>query len=142
MANGKFEAIMTIFILIIFEFWKSVNNNKHRYQQVIYVAICKLCKDKFEVNNNFYIGQTVNSFISSCNGHRDKFKPERFDQSALSLHNIMNSHINKFNEKLNNFDFGVVKVVNPMDLDRTEDCLIYISKVDTVGLNRYKCSKF
>ena len=31
---------------------------------VIYVAICKLCKEKFEVNNNFYIGQTVNSFMS------------------------------------------------------------------------------
>ena len=83
--------------------------------------------------------------MSRCNGHRDKFKPESFDQSALSLH-IINSHLDNFklklNDKLNNFDFGVVKLVNPMDLDRAEDCLIYITKADTVGLNRYRCSKF
>ena len=45
--------------------------------------------------------------MSRCNGHRDKFKPERFDQSALSLL-IMNSHKDKFNDELNNFEFGVV----------------------------------
>ena len=53
----------------------------------------------------------------------------------------METHTDMFGEKLKNFDFGVVKVVNPLDLDRAEDCLIYTTKADTVGLNRYTCSK-
>ena len=54
----------------------------------------------------------------------------------------MDKHPKHFSEKLDNFDFhGIVKSVNPMDLHRAEDCLIFITKADTVGLNRYKCSK-
>ena len=53
----------------------------------------------------------------------------------------MDKHPEHFNKKLDNFDFGIVKSVNPMDLNRAEDCLIFITKADTVGLNRYKCSK-
>ena len=69
-----------------------------------------------------------------------KFKPDRFDQSALSMH-VMDCHVEEFGSKLNNFDFGVVKSVNPIDLDRAEDCLIYSTKADIVGLNRYKVSR-
>ena len=79
--------------------------------------------------------------MSRCNFHRDKFKLDRFDQSALSLH-IMDKHYTEnFGDKLFNFGFGVIKSVNPLDLDRAEDYFIYITKADTVGLNRYKCSK-
>ena len=111
-------------------------------ESVIYVAICKICCVQNHMNvNNFYFGQTVNSLMSRCNGHRDKFKPDRFDQSALSMH-VMDSHIEEFGSKLENFDFGIVKSVSPMDLDhRAEDCLIYSTKADIVGLNRYKVSR-
>ena len=107
----------------------------------MYLALCRLCKDQHSLNNeNFYFGQTVNSLMSRCNGHRDKFKLDRFDQSALSMY-IMDKHPQSFGDKLNNFDFGVVKAVSPLQLDRAEDCLIYVTKADTVGLNRYKVSR-
>ena len=77
---------------------------------------------------------------SRCNGHRDEFKLDGYEKSALSLH-IMDKHPEHFGEKLDNFDFGIVKSVNPMDLHRAEDCLIFITKADTIGLNRYKSSK-
>ena len=49
--------------------------------------------------------------------------------------NVIIGHLNY--QYLNNFDFGVVKVVNPMDLDRAEDFLYTLpfTKADTVGLN-------
>ena len=110
-------------------------------ESVIYVAICKFCREQNHENvNNFYFGQTINSLMSRCNGHRDKFKPDRFDQSALSWH-IMDYHTEEFSSKLESFDFGVVKTVSPMDLDRVEDCFIYATKADIVGLNRYKVSR-
>ena len=110
-------------------------------ESVIYVAICKLCRElSNEIVNNFYLGQTINSLMSRNNGHRDKFKPDRFDQSALAWH-IMDAHVDKFSSKLESYDFGVVKTVSPMELDRAEDCLIYITKADLVGINRYKVSK-
>ncbi len=108
---------------------------------VVYLALCKLCKDQEPQNsNNFYFGQTVNTLMSKCNGHREKFKMEKFDQSALSMH-VMDKHPAYFGDKLNNFDFGVVKAVDAMQLDRVEDCFIYVTKADSVGLNRYKVSK-
>ena len=91
-------------------------------ESVIHVSICGHCREQF-VNNfdNFYIGQKLNSLISRCNGHRDTFKLDyRFHQSALSLH-IMDKHTENFGDKLFNFDFGVMKSVNPLDLDRAED---------------------
>lgn len=110
-------------------------------ESVIYVAICKYCQGQGNQNmDNFYIGQTLNTLMSRCNGHRDKFKIDKFDQSALSLH-IMDKHPDNFGDKLLNFDFGVIKSVNPLDLDRAEDCFIYITKADIIGLNRYKCAR-
>ena len=49
---------------------------------------------------------------------------------------VMDSHIEEFGSKLENFDFGIVKSVSPMDLDRAEDCLIYSTEADIVELNR------
>ena len=74
-------------------------------ESVIYVAICKLCKELSHENvNNFYFGQTINNLMGRCNGHRDKFKPDRFDQSALAWH-IMDTQVNDFGSKLESFDF-------------------------------------
>ena len=53
----------------------------------------------------------------------------------------MDKHPDNFGDKLLNFDFGVIKSVNPLDLDRAEDCFIYITKADIIGLNRYKCAR-
>ena len=54
---------------------------------------------------------------------------------------IMDKHAENFGDKLNSFDFGIIKSVDPLDLDRAEDCMTYITKADTVGLNRYKVSR-
>ena len=106
---------------------------------VVYIAICKLCKEPIPTSN-FYFGQTINTTMCRCNGHRDKFKLHKFDQSALSLH-IMEEHEEYFHEKLNNFDFGVVKQVSAQNLNRCEDFYIWHTKADKDGLNRYKVSK-
>ena len=50
----------------------------------------------------------------------------------------MDEHPEKSGDKFFNFDFGVIKSVNPL---KAEDCLIYITQADIVGFNRYKCSK-
>ena len=78
--------------------------------------------------------------MSRCNGHRDKFKLNKYDQSALSLH-IYEKHVEYFGEKLNNFDFGIVKRVSPMQLDRVEDNYIFRTEADIKGLNRYKVTR-
>ena len=106
---------------------------------VIYVAICKLCREH-NIASNYYFGQTITTLMSRCNGHRDKFKVSSFDKSALSLH-IMEEHEEHFNDKLNNFDFGVVKHVSPLNLNRCEDFYIHLTAADKDGLNRYKVSK-
>ena len=43
--------------------------------------------------------------------------------------------------ELNNFDFGIVKSVRPVQLDRVEDFYIYSTRADFVGLNRDKVAK-
>ena len=106
---------------------------------VIYLAICRLCEDILNLSN-FYFGQTVNSLMGRNNGHRDKFSLNKYDKSALSMH-IYEKHIDNFGDKLKNYDFGVVKHVSAVKLDRTEDFYIYITQADTKGLNRYKVSK-
>ena len=50
---------------------------------------------------------------------------------------IYEKHLDVFQDKLNNYSFGVVKHVNANQLDRTEDFYIYKTQADTKGLNRY-----
>ncbi len=102
-------------------------------ESVVYLATCIHCDD-------FYFGQTVNTLMSRCNGHRDKFKLVNEDKSALS-HHIYENHLEKFDLKLENFNFGVVKKVCPRQLDRVEDYYIYCTDADTKGLNRYLVTK-
>ena len=106
---------------------------------LIYIAICKLCNDPNSLSN-FYFGQTRNSLMSRNNGHRDKFSIMKYDKSALSMH-IYDKHLEHFENKLLNYDFGVVKHVNPTALDRAEDFYIFVTEADLKGLNRYKLSK-
>ena len=55
-------------------------------------------------------------------GHRSAFKltNEDYEKSALSAH-VYECHIENFGEKLNNFNFGIVKNTSPSRLDKTED---------------------
>ena len=98
-------------------------------ESVVYLATCNHCLD-------FYFGQTVNTLMSRCNGHRDKFKFGKEDQSALS-HHIFEKHLENFDHKLDNFKFGVVRQVDPRQLDRVEDFYIFSTNADIQGLNRY-----
>ena len=86
-----------------------------------------------------YFGQTCNRLHFRLNGHRSCFKVENlcYEKSALSMH-IFTDHLAHFGEKLDNFDFGIVKKVASRDLDRAEDFFIFNSRADIVGLNRYK----
>ena len=108
---------------------------------VIYLALCKLCDDPKNLNN-FYWGQTRNSLMTRNNGHRSSFSVQldKYDKSALSMH-IFDKHLENFTDKLNNYNFGVVKHVAPTSLDRTEDFYIYSTEADIKGLNRYKVTK-
>ena len=102
-------------------------------EYVIYLATCKLCGHDKRIDN-FYFGQTINSTMCHCNSHRDKFKINNYEKSALSLH-IMDEHSDNFENKLNNFDFGVVEHVSPEHLNRREGYYIYETGADKYGLN-------
>ena len=104
---------------------------------VIYVARCHIC---FDGNvTQFYFGQTCNRFHLRLNGHRSCFKIDNlsYEKSALSMH-IFTEHLSHFGEKLDNFDFGIIKKVAPRNLDKAEDFFIFNSRSDILGLNRYK----
>ena len=51
---------------------------------------------------------------------------------------IFTEHLSHFGEKLDNFDFGIIKKVAPRNLDKAEDFFIFNSRSDILGLNRYK----
>ena len=46
-----------------------------------------------------------------------------------------------FENKLENYNFGIVKHAAASRLDRLEDSYIYSTDADTKGLNRYKVIK-
>ena len=87
----------------------------------------------------FYVGQTINPLHIRLNNHRACFKLSNFkyEQSALSLH-VFEKHVETFQDKLNNFNLGVITSTSPKDLNRKEDFYIYISKADSISLNRIK----
>ena len=99
----------------------------------MYIAVCKYCVCEF------YIGQTINPAHIRFNGHRSCFKLNNFkyEQSALSQH-IFDQHPDNFDQKLFNYNFGILKSCSPKDLNRLEDFYVYITKADAISLNRYK----
>ena len=101
-------------------------------ENCIYLYVCKLCKD----NDGFYVGQTTNTCRGRANGHRSDFNYRDFSKSALS-HHVYEEHPEHLMQKLNNFKLGVVKVSNPMHLDRSEDYYVELTNAD-LSLNRYK----
>ena len=70
------------------------------------------------------------------NGHRDKFCIDdrlKFEQSALSMHCYLK---HKTHFTLTTFKVGIVRKVNPMDLDREEERYIFNYRTKVLGLNR------
>lgn len=106
---------------------------------IVYLGICKNCNDPLH-NGDFYFGQSVNSLMTRNNGHRGSYKLSAYDKSAFSMHTY-DKHIECFDKKLDNYEFGVVKHVASCRLSRAEDFYIYSTDADTKGLNRYKVMK-
>ena len=105
---------------------------------VIYMGKCKTCNTTVQC----YFGQTCNALRMRFNGHQSCFKTKNLSyvKSALSMH-VHNEHLDKFVDKLHNFEFGIIKQVKPMALDRAEDFYIWKTNSDIVGLNRHKVIK-
>ena len=102
---------------------------------VVYLFVCKLCP----MNRSFYIGQTVNNSRTRNNGHRAKFDFDSYTKSALSYH-MYKDHHEWFDNRLMNYDLGVIKSISPMSLDRCEDYYLELTKAH-LSLNRYKVTQ-
>ena len=75
------------------------------------------------------------------NGHRSKFvidDDKLYETSALSMHCFL-MHPDKFN--LNVFKIGIVKKVNPVQLDREESRFTIKFKTNLWGLNRMEITR-
>jgi len=92
------------------------------------------------VASNFYFGRTLWTVRTRFNGHRSKFSLNSYDKSALSFHTY-DKHYDKFPDKLNNYEIGIVKMASPNALERLEDYYIFQTRADSIGLNRYKVTK-
>lgn len=62
------------------------------------------------------------------------------DRTRFNGHNayIYDEHCDKFDRKLGNFGFGIVKCMKPTSLDRMKGYYINLTKADIISLNRYK----
>ena len=101
-------------------------------ERVIYIYVCDLCEN----NDNFYVGQSVNSCRDRANGHRGRFNKRDFKKSALSYH-MYKDHPLDVHKKLSSYSLGVIKSTSPANLDRLED--YYVEHLDAkLSLNRYK----
>ena len=86
-----------------------------------------------------YVGQTVDSCRQRNNGHRAKFDYSVYTKSALSYH-VFKDHPQHFDNKLMNYNLGIIKCTSPMDLDRCEDYYLELTKAH-LSLNRYKVTR-
>lgn len=104
-----------------------------RDNNIIYVAQCKFCL------SGFYFGQTWLSLSNRMNNHRAGFKKGQHSKSALALH-IFESHNDKLDDKLDNFNIGIILKCNRDSLNMHEDIYIEKFKARIIGLNRCKVS--
>ena len=56
---------------------------------------------------------------------------------GMALH-VYEKHPDYFNDKLDNFSLSIIKSSRPHDLERAEDYYIWLTRGDTLGLNRNK----
>ena len=99
-------------------------------EDVIYVCICKVCKD-------YYFGQTISHCSMRMNGHRAKFTTKKYKQSALSFH-MYQDHLEHFEYSTQMFNCAIVEAVSPNLLDRRESYYIWKTEADIRHLNRIK----
>ena len=104
-------------------------------EYIVYLFICKLCPK----NKSFYVGQSVQTCRDRTNGHRGRFNLNTYTKSALSCH-MFKDHPENFDNKLQNYDLGIIKSTSPLDLDRCEDYYIELTKAH-LSLNRYKVTR-
>ena len=102
---------------------------------IVYLFICKLCPK----NKGFYVGQSIQTCRDRTNGHRGHFNLDTYTKSALSCH-MFKDHPQNFDNKLQNYDLGIIKSTSPLDLDRCEDYYIELTKAH-LSLNRYKVTR-
>ena len=102
-------------------------------ENVIYVAQCKLC------SSGFYFGQTWLPINIRMNNHRAAFKADHYSKSSLALH-IYEMHSDNIADKLSNFNLGIIRKCNRVDLNMYEDMYIEKFKARIIGLNRSKVS--
>ena len=101
---------------------------------VIYFAQCRYCV------NGFYIGQTWQKFSDRLSGHRADFNEGKEKRSALALH-IKTVHNENFQDKLDNFRFGLILKADIDKLDMYEDMYIEKTRARIIALNRIRqCS--
>ena len=75
------------------------------------------------------------------NGHRDKFCPERYDKSALSMHLYTDhqDHVgNNPDDGLSNYNVVILETTIASNLRRRESFYIWSTDADIKHLNRYK----
>ena len=104
-------------------------------ENIVYLYVCKLCPN----NMNFYVGQSINSCRKRANGHRGRFNMRDYTKSALSVH-MYKDHPQYFDNRLQSYDLGILKLSNPNNLDRCEDYYLELTKAD-LSLNRYKVTQ-
>ena len=110
--------------------------NKHCLSDnIVYLFICKLCPK----NKGFYVGQSIQTCRDRTNRHRGHFNLDTYTKSALSCH-MFKDHPQNFDNKLQNYDLGIIKSSSPLDLDRCEDYYLELTKAH-LSLNRYKVTR-
>ena len=109
---------------------KVSNTANCKSDDIIYICICKICKD-------FYFGQTISLCSMRMNGHRDKFTSNKYKKSALAFH-LYEDHIEHFEGNTQMFNVAIVETRKPGLLDRRESYYIWKTEADIRHLNRIK----
>ena len=102
---------------------------------IVYIFICKLCPK----NRSFYIGQSINTCRKRTGGHKGRFNLKYYKESALSVH-MYKDHPECFDNKLQNYELGIIKSTSLLDLDRCEDYYVEYTNAK-LSLNRYKVTQ-
>ena len=103
----------------------------------IYCAQCTICQSHIILEDS-YFGQTMNKLHQRINGHRNKFNPVDYAESALALHAFTN-HPDKFTIDI--FKFCIAKAVHPLRLNREEFKHIEKYRTNCMGINRCKVQR-
>ena len=73
------------------------------------------------------------------NNHRFHFKTKNMEYKNSALANyVFEKHFEHFDQKLDNFDLGIIRSARARNLERCEDYYIWETRADIVGLNRNK----